>query len=110
MTGTLLTKENFNKEIEESKVTIVDFWAPWCGYCTRIAPSVDQIAEAYQDDIKVVKINIDDEPDLAEQFDVMTIPTLIAFQNGEAVGDPLVAPTAKSQIVGWMQELGITGE
>lgn len=110
MAGTLLTKENFNREIVEGKITVVDFWAPWCGYCKRIAPSVDQIAEEYQNILKVGKLNIDDEPELAEKFDVMTIPTLIAFQNGKAAGEPLVAPTAKSQIEGWMKELGITKE
>lgn len=78
-----LNKENFQKEVmEESKVVLIDFWASWCGPCRMLSPIVDEIAEENQD-IKVCKVNVDEEPDLAGQFSVMSIPTLVVMKNGE---------------------------
>ncbi len=78
-----ITKENFEKEVLNSNLPVlVDFWATWCGPCKMIAPAVEQIAQDYQGSIKVGKINVDDEGELAMKFGVASIPTLILFENG----------------------------
>lgn len=80
-----LNKENFNTEVLESeKVVLVDFWSPRCGPCMRLAPIVEQLSEE-REDVKIGKINVDEEQELAVEYGVMSIPTLIVFKNGEAV-------------------------
>jgi thioredoxin 1 len=80
-----VTDNNFQAEVIESEVPVlVDFWAPWCGPCRMVAPVVEQIAEERGDQLKVVKMNIDENQDTAVQFNVLSIPTLILFRNGEA--------------------------
>ena len=80
-----LTQENFKAEVIEAKGTVlVDFWAAWCGPCQMLSPVVDEVAEALPD-VKVGKVNIDEQPDLAAQFDVMSIPTLMVFKDGQEV-------------------------
>jgi thioredoxin 1 len=86
MAGTIdeVTDSNFQAEVIESEVPVlVDFWAPWCGPCRMVAPVVEEIAEEKGDQLKVVKLNIDDNQNTAIQFNVMSIPTLILFRNGE---------------------------
>lgn len=78
-----ITSENFETEVVKSdKTVLLDFWASWCGPCRMLSPIVDQIAEE-RDDIKVGKINVDEQGELAEKFEVMSIPTLIVMKNGE---------------------------
>lgn len=78
-----ITTENFEAEVVKSdKPVLLDFWATWCGPCRMLSPIVDQIAEE-RDDIKVGKINVDEQGELAEKFEVMSIPTLIVMKNGE---------------------------
>ena len=80
-----VTKANFEEEVLKAQVPVViDFWASWCGPCRMLSPIVDEVAEE-TDVIKFCKINVDEEPDLASQFKVMTIPTLIVFKGGEEV-------------------------
>ena len=81
--STPVTTETFEQEVLQSgKPVIVDFWAEWCGPCHAIAPVLDQIA-AERNDVKVVKLNIDEEPAVAQRYGVMSIPTLILFKDGE---------------------------
>ena len=80
---TTVTKENFDQEVLMAKEPVlVDFWAAWCMPCTMLSPIVDQVASE-RSDVKVCKINIDDEGELAIRYGVMSIPTLIVFKNGE---------------------------
>ena len=80
---TNITKENFDKEVMNAEGTVlVDFWAAWCGPCRMIAPAVEKIAEE-RPDVKVCKVNIDDEQELAIKYGIMSIPTLMVVKNGE---------------------------
>ncbi|WP_367925147.1 thioredoxin [uncultured Ruthenibacterium sp.] len=81
---------------------LVDFWAPWCVYCRRLAPVLDRM-DGQQDIPQIVKINIDEEPQLAERYKIDTIPTLLLFQNGKQ-GQPLVAPASQAQIQEWLKQ------
>ena len=81
-----VTIENFQSEVLECNVPVlVDFWASWCGPCRMLAPVVAEIAEEHAADLKVGKINVDEQPELAAQFGVSSIPTVILFKNGEPV-------------------------
>ena len=80
-----INKDNFHQEVLGSdKPVLLDFWAPWCGPCRMLAPILDQVA-AERSDIKVAKVNVDEEPELAGQFRVYSIPTLAVMKNGELV-------------------------
>lgn len=78
-----LTEANFEQEIKEGKV-LVDFWAAWCGPCQMLSPIVEEVAEE-EDDLKVGKVNVDEQPALAMRFGIASIPTLLLFKDGELV-------------------------
>lgn len=85
MSALIINKENFQQEVIQSdKPVLLDFWAPWCGPCRMVLPLVEEIA-GERDDIKVGKVNVDEQAELAAQFGVMTIPTLVVMEKGRIV-------------------------
>lgn len=98
-----INHEQFNQLMSSDKPVLVDFWAPWCVYCRKISDAYDRIAEQYEGRIEVVKVNIDDNQALAEQEQIEIIPTLVLYQNGEALGS-IVAPESKAMIEAFIGE------
>ena len=87
MSVTVITKENFETEVlQADKPVLIDFWASWCNPCRMLSPLVDEIAEETPS-IKVGKVNVDEQPELAQKFDVMSIPMLVVFKDGKAVNN-----------------------
>lgn len=98
MSAISVNKNNFNQEVLNSdKPVLMDFWAPWCSPCRMVVPLVEEIAKE-RSDIKVVKINVDEEQELAMQFGVMSIPTLVVMKNGKIVNQ-VTGARPKAQIL-----------
>jgi len=99
-----MNNQLFKENIENSgKPVMVEFWAPWCVYCRRIAPALKKVAEEYQDQVVIGQINIDDEAALAEQERIELVPTFIIYKDGKAAGS-IVAPESKAQIEEFIKE------
>lgn len=100
-----LTQENFENEVVKSKgIVLVDFWATWCGPCKMFAPVVEEIAGENHPDVKVGKVDVDHQPDLAGQFRVMSIPTLLLFKDGKAAATS-VGVKSKKEVMEMIERL-----
>ncbi len=99
-----LTDASFDEEIGSADTAIVvDFWAEWCGPCKTIAPVLDEIADEHAGKLRVAKVNVDDSPEVARRFEVMSIPTLIVFKDGQSK-KRLVGAKGKSQLMSELSE------
>ena len=94
----VITNTNFAEIVEGDKPVMIDFWATWCGPCRILSPTVDEIADEYADRITVAKCNVDDADEIAMQFRIMSIPTLIFIKDGQVV-DKRVGVVSKDEIV-----------
>ena len=102
MTELKITSENFEREVLKSdKPVLIDFWAPWCGPCRMLSPTISEIAEESKDKVKVGKVNVDEESELASMFRVSSIPLLVVMKDGKVVNSA-VGVRPKNQIVGML--------
>ena len=100
-----VTESNFEEEVVKSDVPVlVDFWAEWCGPCKMIAPILDEIAKEYGEKLKICKIDVDSNPDIAPKFGIRGIPTLIMFKDGNAESTK-VGAVSKSQLIEFVDEI-----
>lgn len=93
-----LTKDTFEDTITDNEIVLIDFWAEWCGPCKMISPILDEIASEHVDKISIAKLNIDDSPEIARRFGVMSIPTMIVFDGGQEAAR-IVGAKGKAQLL-----------
>ena len=99
-----VTAQDFEAEVlQASEPVLVDFWAPWCGPCRVIAPILEEVAREFEGKVRIAKVNVDDSPDIASQFGVRGIPTLILFKEGQIKGQ-MVGVNPKNNIVSLIQK------
>ena len=91
MTATVVHADSFEATVKKDGIVLLDFWAEWCGPCHMVSPVLEQIAEERSEELRVAKVNIDEEPDLAQRYGVMSIPTMILFRDGEPAAAALGA-------------------
>ena len=102
MAAKSINRKEYDRLILEKKPVLVDFWAPWCGYCRRIGPALDKLA-GEREDVLIVKVDIDQEPELASQEQIEVIPTLVLYREGLELGS-IVAPESKARIEEFLAE------
>lgn len=104
MSATAVTDASFKQDVLESEIPVlVDFWAPWCGPCRMVAPVVEEISKQYEGQIKVVKVNTDENPNVASQFGIRSIPTLMIFKGGQRV-DMVVGAVPKTTLANTLEK------
>lgn len=100
---THLNEQQFDNLMQQEKPLLVDFWAPWCGYCRRIEPVYEKIAQKYGHTLEVAKVNIDEEPALSDREKIEVIPTLVLYHKGKELGS-IVAPESRAMIEEFIQQ------
>ena len=104
MPSLIINDNNFEQEVLKSQsLTLVDFWAEWCGPCKMIGPALEEISEEMKNDIRITKLNIDENPSTPQQYGVRGIPTLLLFKNGEVVAEKIGA-LSKTKLTEWISE------
>ena len=104
MASIKINDSNFEQEVLKSgSLTLVDFWAEWCGPCKMIGPALEEISEEMKEDIRITKLNIDENPSTPQQYGVRGIPTLLLFKNGEVVAEKIGA-LSKTKLTEWISE------
>lgn len=98
-----LNKNSLEKYATDGKMVLVEFSAPWCVYCRRLAPAMEKVAEEYKDILTVGTVNIDNEPELARREQIEVVPTLVLYKNGQAV-DSIVGPGSKAAVEAFIQK------
>lgn len=99
------TDSNVKELIASGKPLVIDFWATWCGPCMRLAPTIDELAEEYGEKVTIGKYNVDEEGDLAAEYRIMSIPTILFFKNGENIKDLRLAGPTKDQLKANIEKL-----
>jgi len=104
MNEVILTEENFNREVLQSPIPVlIDFWAEWCGPCKILSPLIEEIANEYKGKVKVGKVNVDEQNNLAMRYNVMSIPTMKFFKGAQLVGE-IVGAAPKTTIISELQK------
>ena len=98
-----INRNQFEEMVHSGKTVLVEFSAPWCVYCRRLAPALESVAEEYKDTLVFTAVNIDDEPELAEAEAIEVVPTLLIYHSGQALGS-IVAPESRAQLVAFIEE------
>jgi thioredoxin 1 len=98
-----LNNENFTETVESNKPVLVDYWAEWCGPCKMVAPILEEVATDMSDKLTVGKVDVDENQELAAQLNIMSIPTLVLFKDGEVV-DQAVGALSKAQLLSFLEQ------
>ncbi len=100
----VVNKEEFNKVINETDIVIVDFFATWCGPCKMLSPVLEEVAEAKKDEITIIKVDVDDEVELANKYHISSIPTILIFKKGQIV-DSAIGYRSKKNILDMLEKV-----
>jgi thioredoxin 1 len=98
-----LNKENFTEMVGSNKPVLVDYWAEWCGPCKMVAPILEEVASDMSDKLTIGKVDVDENQELAAQLNIMSIPTLVLFKDGEVV-DQVIGALSKSQLLSFLEQ------